>query len=73
MIEPLEARIAPAALTFLNSKTATFKDVDGDLVTISISKGGITFADYLLVDGGSVGGAPAFMPSPREIPMPFAS
>jgi len=35
-VEPLEARIAPAAVF-------TFKDVDGDLVTVSFSKG--TLAD----------------------------
>jgi hypothetical protein len=36
-IELLENRIAPAAL-FLNSKSASFSDSDGDLVTVSFSK-----------------------------------
>ncbi|HEX8297070.1 MAG TPA: hypothetical protein VF593_12265, partial [Chthoniobacteraceae bacterium] len=37
LIEPLEARIAPAAV-FVNPNTATFTDVDGDLVTVKFSK-----------------------------------
>jgi len=37
-IELLESRIAPAAVTFVNAKTATFTDVDGDTVTVSLSK-----------------------------------
>jgi hypothetical protein len=35
-IEPLESRIAPASA--INATTATFTDVDGDLVTIKFSK-----------------------------------
>ena len=36
MIEPLEPRIAPA--TFVNPTTITYHDVDGDLVTVKLSK-----------------------------------
>ena len=40
LIEPLEARIAPAALATLNlsldGHTATYTDVDGDRVTIKV-------------------------------------
>src|SRR5262245_56852478 len=36
-IEPLELRIAPA--TLVNPTTVTYTDVDGDLVTVKISKG----------------------------------
>jgi hypothetical protein len=36
-IEPLESRIAPAAI-FVNGTTATYTDVDGDLVTVKFSK-----------------------------------
>jgi hypothetical protein len=43
-IERLEARIAPAVL--VNAKTLTFTDIDGDLVTLTISKGTLTAADF---------------------------
>src|SRR5262249_55598563 len=36
-VESLEARIAPAVL--VNPKTVTYQDVDGDTVTVKISKG----------------------------------
>lgn len=36
-IEPLELRIAPAAI-FINATTATYLDVDGDQVTVKFSK-----------------------------------
>ena len=36
MIEALEARIAPA--TLVNATTVTYQDVDGDLVTVKVSK-----------------------------------
>ncbi len=45
-IEPLEARITPAVIV-VNATTATWLDVDGDLVTLKISKpvmSSITFA-----------------------------
>jgi hypothetical protein len=38
MIEPLESRIAPALVPALNGLSATYTDVDGDLVTIKFSK-----------------------------------
>lgn len=44
-IEKLESRIAPAVL--VNAKTLTFTDVDGDLVTVTISKGTLTEADFV--------------------------
>jgi hypothetical protein len=43
--ERLEARIAPAVL--VNPKTLTYFDTDGDLVTLTISKGTLTTADFL--------------------------
>jgi hypothetical protein len=51
-IELLENRIAPAAL-FLNSKSASFSDSDGDLVTVSFSKPILTQANLasVLSDG----------------------
>ena len=47
-IELLENRIAPAAL-FLNSKSASFSDSDGDLVTVSFSKPILTQANIASV------------------------
>jgi hypothetical protein len=51
-IELLENRIAPAAL-FLNSKSASFSDSDGDIVTVSFSKPILTQANLasVLSDG----------------------
>lgn len=37
-LELLEDRIAPSSLLFVNGKTATYTDVDGDHVTVSFSK-----------------------------------
>lgn len=45
-IEILESRIAPAVLIAANGKTATFTDVDGDKVTITISKGDLHYAIF---------------------------
>ncbi len=44
------------AVTLKDAKTATFTDVDGDLVTVKVSKGTLSFADFLLAPAGSVGG-----------------
>jgi len=44
-IERLESRIAPAVI--VNPKTLTFTDIDGDLVTLTISKGTLTAADFV--------------------------
>lgn len=44
MIEPLEARIAPASLTFT--------DVDGDNVVITTSTGALTLGGNVIVNGG---------------------
>ena len=43
-IEPLEARIAPAMLTLhiVDPHTATYNDLDGDLVTVKVSAGTLT-------------------------------
>ena len=43
-VERLEARIAPAVL--VNATTLTFTDADGDFVTLAISKGTLTAADF---------------------------
>lgn len=61
LIEPLESRIAPA--TIINPTTVTYQDVDGDTVTIKLSKplfndanvGNI--ADILVFDIDGVGGS----------------
>jgi hypothetical protein len=47
-IELLENRIAPAAV-FLNSKSASFSDSDGDIVTVSFSKPILTPANVASV------------------------
>lgn len=47
-IEPLESRIAPAAVV-------TFTDIDGDLVKITASKGPLDAADLTFVGGGAGG------------------
>lgn len=43
MIEPLEARIAPATLA---GKVLTYADVDGDRVTVTFSKGALDFGMF---------------------------
>src|SRR5262245_56373183 len=51
-VEPLETRIAPAALA---GQVLTYTDIDGDMVTITISQG--TLAPSLFTfDTGSVDG-----------------
>lgn len=47
--EPLEVRIAPATLAFVNPTTATYTDVDGDLVTVKFSKGILSEANVASV------------------------
>jgi hypothetical protein len=47
-IEPLEARVAPAAVVI-------YTDMDGDLVKITASKGPLDAADLSFVGGGSSG------------------
>jgi hypothetical protein len=47
-IEPLEPRIAPAAVV-------TFTDIDGDLVKITASKGPLDAADLTFLGGGAGG------------------
>jgi len=48
-IEPLEARIAPAAII------VSYTDVDGDIVNIKDSSGHLTSADLTFVGGGTSG------------------
>jgi hypothetical protein len=48
-LEPLEARIAPAAVV------VSYTDVDGDLVKITDSTGHLTFSDLIFVGGGTSG------------------
>jgi hypothetical protein len=48
--------IAPV-VTLVNATTATYRDVDGDLVTIKTSKGTLGISDFLLFSAGTVGGA----------------
>src|SRR5262245_44352669 len=45
-IEALEARIAPAAVFSPDGRTATFTDVDGDLVTVKVSKGTLDASNF---------------------------
>lgn len=46
LVEPLEARIAPAVLIGPGGQTATYTDADGDAVTIKISSGTFTAANF---------------------------
>jgi hypothetical protein len=56
-IEPLEARIAPAVLVNpANPKLATYTDVDGDLVTITVSAGDLNLATFTTAAAGTLGG-----------------
>ena len=51
--EPLESRIAPAVLVnALNPKTAIYTDVDGDTVTIIVSKGNLNDAVFVSAMSG---------------------
>ena len=50
-IEPLEARIAPAVV-IANPTTATYTDVDGDAVTMKVSKGTLTAGQFFTVASG---------------------
>jgi hypothetical protein len=50
-IELLESRIAPAVLV-INPSTATYTDVDGDLVTIKVSTGDLNGAGFSSVNAG---------------------
>src|SRR5262245_42436378 len=43
-VEPLEDRLAPAAL--VNSTTLVYQDVDGDAVTVRVSKGTLSAANF---------------------------
>lgn len=54
LIEPLEARVAPAIL--VSPSVATFRDLDGDLVTVKLSKPlltGANFSDVFSFLGGN--------------------
>jgi hypothetical protein len=52
LIEPLEPRIAPAVIIGMGGKTATFTDVDGDLVTVKVSKGTLDDSNFILIASG---------------------
>ena len=52
-IEPLEARIAPAAVTILNPHKATFVDPAGHLATVSVSAGTLSVADFTTTASGA--------------------
>lgn len=59
-LEPLESRIAPAAL--LNHRTVTFQDMDGDTVTVKVSKAVLhedTINDVFKFSSGLVDGSSA--------------
>jgi hypothetical protein len=49
----LESRLAPAAVTIVNPTTATFTDVDGDAVTVRVSRGNLTAGVFTLRAEGS--------------------
>ena len=58
LIEPLEARIAPAAVIptiSADGRTATWTDVDGDLVTLKITKGTLEPSNFVLESGPTQG------------------
>lgn len=48
--------VAPPQATFVNDKTATYTDEDGDLVTVKITKGSLTAQDlqFALKEGGGL-------------------
>jgi len=46
LLEALEPRTL-LSVTIVNSKTATFTDVDGDLVTVAVTKGTLTQANFI--------------------------
>src|SRR5262245_227610 len=50
--DPLEARIAPALVVAANHLSATFTDVDGDLVTIKASKPILDDLDFIRAASG---------------------
>ncbi|RYD67557.1 MAG: hypothetical protein EOP84_30455 [Verrucomicrobiaceae bacterium] len=53
-IEPLEARIAPATLAIAgDQRTVTWTDVDGDLVTLKITKGTLEEGNFVCEDSGA--------------------
>ncbi len=48
-IEPLESRIAPATLS-PNGRSVSYFDLDGDRVTVSVSKGSLLLSDFTFTD-----------------------
>lgn len=54
-IEPLEPRITPAVV-IVNPTTATYTDLDGDLVTIKFPHPIMATATFFTIPGGSLGG-----------------
>ncbi len=49
-IEPLESRIAPAVV--ISGHSASYTDIDGDHVTITVSKGTLAMGDFTTVTAG---------------------
>jgi len=55
IIEALESRIAPAVIIAAGGKSASYTDLDGDRVTVTVSKGKLAKADFLMsTEGASV-------------------
>lgn len=52
IIECLEQRIAPAALTFITPQTASYVDADGSHAYVTVSKGTLSAANFVLVPSG---------------------
>ena len=52
-IEALESRIAPAVIIAPGGKVAHYTDLDGDRVTITISKGRLSASDFVMTSDGA--------------------
>lgn len=52
-IEALESRIAPAVVISPGGKVAHYTDLDGDRVTITVSKGRLTASDFIMSGEGA--------------------
>ncbi len=52
-IEPLESRIAPSVIIAAGGRSAHYTDVDGDIVTITVSKGKLSSSDFLTMSNSS--------------------
>jgi hypothetical protein len=52
LIEPLESRIAPAALTFINPQEASFIDADGSRAYVTVTAGTLKASNFTLAPAG---------------------